>query len=720
MGETNKIPDVPLSTFGKVPSKDKRTLHPYDENTGHVLTPGEVNDVKYVPPYSDQPFTALHPPSEYDSTKRSFSSTGNAIMDENFHKRYGAPSSLSSTGYFQKPYAHGRPDIPNKFAEGVSLRNNVDKNSVREVRVAELSPPTCRSFSSTMVTRDLRRAATELDPSEDHLLVNGKRLGDYLTGRAIGRISLNETIPQKDHQTFLNFGGKKRKTPLSAFASEEPRETTPVKEEEPQEREADDGDLTVTDWTSTNTLSGVSFSNTLHGFPSVKEYEPVPGLRPTVCRMCKRYSQFLPQPNMCSMCIARARLIRERNQINEYERDKNLYWQKVHEQNDASAFDEDKKALETSRSLRVVVDERNMNHTQQRTLALTTKSRDPDIDEALTTGIVKCTDPFDSRPDEAEDAEKKKKYRDSLIKQRQEDNERKHKYDKEEKEYGERARERELELLNETKKREEEDKLNKQHAQQRGLDDQVVRGRKFIPAICGYSPEGDPFTIRDNEDKEEQKARAVANKNVLLWQQKDIAERKKRKAEKDREDAALAAEMEKEMLDREVEELLAKDQEMKEKQARELKKQVTQKRDFTKTRELEGEKDGTVPYYPDGDPFTQHESPEKVRQRKFEKDEKNHQALKKQVCELVLVIYFNEYIHIIYLYIISLYFFFFIDLLYFCYYCFCCFVELEERKKRQEEERAEAEKEREATLLGDAEDLRQDKVLLNGVVLLCD
>jgi hypothetical protein len=632
MNETSKLPDVPLSTFGKIPRKDKRSLHPYDENTRHILTPGEVNDVKYVPPYSDQPFSALHPPSDYSSTKRSFSSTGSAIMDDNFYKRYGPPSYLASTGHFQKPYAHGKPDIPDKFAEGVSLRNNIAKNSVREVRVAELSPPTCRSFSSTVATRDLRRAATELDPGEDHLLVSGKRLGDYLTGRAIGRISLNEMIPQKNHQTFLNFGGKKRKPPFSASAAEQPRVTTPVKDEGPQEREVDDGNLTETDWTSTNTLSGVSFNNTLHGFPSVREYEPVPGLRPTVCRMCKRYSQFLPQPNMCSMCIARARLVRERDQMNEYERDKNLYWQKIHEQNDSNALDAEKKAMEKARNERAVVDEKNVKDIREKALAFTTKSRDPDISEAFTTGVVKCTDTFDSRPDEPENVERMKKYREDLVKQRQDDADKRHKYDDEDRKYGEQAREREIAQVNQTKKQQENDKLNRQRSQQQGLDQQLATGRNFIPGTSGYGPEGDPFTLYDGQDLEDRKAAAVANKNVLLWQRKDVEERKKQKADKDRADAALAAEMEKEILNREVEELMAKDQEMKERQGRELDKQIAQKRDFIKTRALEGEKDGMVGYYPDGDAFTQHDSPATARRRKFERDQKNHDALRKQVC----------------------------------------------------------------------------------------
>jgi hypothetical protein len=502
--------------------------------------------------------------------------------------------------------------------------------------VGELSPPMCRSFSSTTATRDLRRAAKELDPAEDHLLVSGKRLGDYLTGRAIGRIALNDKIPQKDHQTFINFGGKKRKAKAAVAETREPEVAPEAPAPEVvQERAAEEGDLSVTDWTSTNTLTGVSFSNTLHGFPSVKEYEPVPGLRPTVCRVCKRYSQFLPQPNMCSMCLARARLIRERDQLREYERDRDLYWQKLHEQNDAGTKDEDRKELETTRALRAVVDERNVKDIEQRTLAYKTRSRDGDIGEALTTGAVKCSDPFDSRPDEIEDVEKKKRYREALRQQMKEDGERKHKLDEEERAYAEKTREREMGILNETRSREMEEKARKQRAQQEALEAQLAAGKRSIPGAYGYSAEGDRFTLRDEESKEEQRSRGIANENVLRWQRADVAERKRRALEKERADAAAAADMEREQMERDVKELIARDEEMKAKQAQELDKQIARKREFVKTRELEGDKDGTFAYAAEGDPFTQQEDAESIRRRKYERDARNHEALRRQVGRMV-------------------------------------------------------------------------------------
>jgi hypothetical protein len=99
-----------ISDFGNIPKKLTRTIHPYDDNTRHILTPGELNDIRYIPPHPEQHFTKQHPFSQNATwNSRQFSGSSTASPD-NFYNRYPAPSSLSSTVKFTPPLTTSNPD----------------------------------------------------------------------------------------------------------------------------------------------------------------------------------------------------------------------------------------------------------------------------------------------------------------------------------------------------------------------------------------------------------------------------------------------------------------------------------------------------------------------------------------------------------------------------------------------------------------------------------
>lgn len=631
-----------LSSFGKVPRVSSRTLHPFDQNSKIILTPADINDMKYLPPHGEQAFAQHHPDSANATwASRTFDASVNytTASPDNFQNRYPAPSSLASTVRYTQPQSTSDPDHPDKFNRSISLRQNLAHKGTLSSRLPEAEPPQCRSFSSTALQRDLNNS-TALQPGEDHLLVSGRRLGDTGTGRVAGRIDYGK-VDQRDHRKFMTFRaraaagddgtGKDLSADTSAAPAEEDNNANQYIPTESPAAVKRSG-LGDTDWTSTITLTDRSYAETLHGFPSIVTYEPVEGLRPNICRMCKRHSDFLPQPNMCSMCIARARLIRERDIANAHEKEKNERAQRYHEQLDKEAFEQDKIDAAKAREARGKADEKNVELIQTRTMQKMETSRDPDINEALSTGFVRCTDVFDGRPDEATDEERKTRLRDALITQRGLDKDRKNRFVAEEKAYAEAARTREQKEVEEHAEYERETKEGKKDWQRAWLEHQLATRNPGIPGTHGYDPVGDPFTLKEDEAAEVIKARNQAYLNDLKHERHAVKEKKKREEEEEIERGKIANQMEREYLEKSTEEEIARTYGMKEKQAAAYDETIARKREFIANRLELGEEKGAYRYGPDGDPFTQQDE-EAMRRTKFEKDSKNAVGLQKQIVE---------------------------------------------------------------------------------------
>ncbi|KAK2947692.1 putative protein of unknown function (DUF4496) [Blattamonas nauphoetae] len=371
----------------------------------------------------------------------------------------------------------------------------------------------------------------------------------------------------------------------------------------------------IWDGTATFNSKGSVFSQ-LKDFPGAKNIKADPSLPSTTCRVCGRFSRYLPAPNMCSMCISRATQVVEKERQRQLEQEEKLKFQKFAEDNDKYDLEDAKTEGVMQKTVRREIDADN-----SRKINETMKTRSMTKDDPVINGITDNGDVFYSRPEPIPDPERKRIYREALQKQMGETRALRKKEEDEELEYGARAREYEIEEKKRQDGKDYELKMEKQNEAKEGYENQIRNRPKPIPAQYGYQPEGDPFTINDADDAEE---KAERNKHTLNQQLMQIrekrAKREREQAEElERDRAAFAGQ--KEQQDKDIRELLEKDEEMKQRQRAVLRKQMANKK----------KDEPFVGYDKNGDPFTQGESAEEVRQRQLENQRKMAIEYRKQL-----------------------------------------------------------------------------------------
>jgi hypothetical protein len=144
------------------------------------------------------------------------------------------------------------------------------------------------------------------------------------------------------------------------------------------------------------------------------------------------------------MCIARAPLIREHNDVLRLDAERLREFQKLTAQYDREDLERDALELMKARTARGVVDTRNVATIRDRQDFKTHYLHNLQFTTPLISGLTPCGDAIYGWPDDINDLPARLAYQNALIKQREEDKKRHHQFDEEEREYKRIAREREI------------------------------------------------------------------------------------------------------------------------------------------------------------------------------------------------------------------------------------------------------------------------------------
>ncbi|KAH7815046.1 putative CCDC81 eukaryotic HU domain 1 [Monocercomonoides exilis] len=355
----------------------------------------------------------------------------------------------------------------------------------------------------------------------------------------------------------------------------------------------------------------------LRSFGGTQTLKPVEGLDYRICRICHRYSECLPAPNMCSMCIARATQIAEKEKARLREIADDEAYQQFAKEKDSTALDSDKEMARIAQMKRDEMDRYNHDKAMQKTRDLQSTGQD-----AFLTGTVPMGDPFARRPEDGPVSEERKaQLRRALEQQIVEQKAQREAEAAEEREYGARAREIEIEDLKRRTLREQEEKQRKIAEQDLILKRQMAEERMEMPAIVGYPSEGDPFTLHEDEAPEIIAARKETLRRVLQLQMDQRKKEQKEQIEKEQERELITAQLMKEELEREADEKFARDAQMQAERKAALEKQI-------KERKYDS---GIVGYEASGDPFTKGEAEAEVQQRKLATQRKLAEDYRKQL-----------------------------------------------------------------------------------------
>lgn len=320
---------------------------------------------------------------------------------------------------------------------------------------------------------------------------------------------------------------------------------------------------------------------------------------------------------MCSMCIARATQIAEKEKARLREIADDEAYQQFAKEKDSTALDSDKEMARIAQMKRDEMDRYNHDKAMQKTRDLQSTGQD-----AFLTGTVPMGDPFARRPEDGPVSEERKaQLRRALEQQIVEQKAQREAEAAEEREYGARAREIEIEDLKRRTLREQEEKQRKIAEQDLILKRQMAEERMEMPAIVGYPSEGDPFTLHEDEAPEIIAARKETLRRVLQLQMDQRKKEQKEQIEKEQERELITAQLMKEELEREADEKFARDAQMQAERKAALEKQI-------KERKYDS---GIVGYEASGDPFTKGEAEAEVQQRKLATQRKLAEDYRKQL-----------------------------------------------------------------------------------------
>ncbi|KAK2962882.1 putative protein of unknown function (DUF4496) [Blattamonas nauphoetae] len=399
--------------------------------------------------------------------------------------------------------------------------------------------------------------------------------------------------------------------------------------------------------------------------PAVSEPAPSPAattrqLDPTICRICKRFSRFLPQPNLCSMCIARQRQIADhKTQKLREEEDKKVEhanavererWGKEREDEERLHGLDERRLMDSTNYATMqrkaeIMTQPWGNTTESLKQTLSVQERkyvgagfadktQPDkegetgVNPLLATGLVECGDVFETR--EAEDAAERLIARERLNaarrKQINENKELKEKERKEEEEYGRRYAEYENEKKRELEERAIADKLARQEEQRTILRRQMAEPKGRLPA--SFPTGADAITINEPTPEELHAQKLEQQEVNRRYLGREIAAKKKAAEDERARDIEWDEKKNqavKEDQDRQIQEHLNQIKTIQRQQADALRKQM----EASKNKPW----NGPVGYDDNGDPFTHQESAEEVQKRKLETQRKQALAYRNQFAD---------------------------------------------------------------------------------------
>ncbi|KAA6381837.1 MAG: hypothetical protein EZS28_022637, partial [Streblomastix strix] len=369
----------------------------------------------------------------------------------------------------------------------------------------------------------------------------------------------------------------------------------------------------------------------LREFHGSQYLQPVPGMDPQFCRVCHGWSEILPFPNMCSMCVQRGYLISDRVKRDEQEAYENYETQAYLTRRDEEDLEEDRLALIEAKQKRAVVDEKNVQLIEERR----EYNRTHQDDDALVGGHVKLNDVFNYRADDTQlTPEQLRELGRKQAAQIDEQNERKRKFREEELEIGKLISERDIAKARELQERDIKRKYDMQEEQRLGLEAQLSEeeeARKYrMPRLVAYNRNNrnragemvDPFTNQYESTPEELQEVKDNYKHILRqqWNERGIKEREDR--ERQLENERITTQMVKDALEKEIDEINreAADAQIKQKEA--FEKQIAER---------------VVPNYvygyddPNGDRFTRGLTPIELHTQKIQSEMGYDRDLRKQI-----------------------------------------------------------------------------------------
>ncbi|KAH7827540.1 putative CCDC81 eukaryotic HU domain 1 [Monocercomonoides exilis] len=444
----------------------------------------------------------------------------------------------------------------------------------------------------------------------------GRGMGSTLSASTVGS-SARQTGTRKQPMIYPPTDLTKRELSGNAWTSEEPATCEDI-EDKPSLN-------TSTSLQQSNTFDPgkslrthllASTSHHLHSFTSKEDLQPVPGMSPYICRVCKRYSAALPAPNFCSMCLTRAQQVRDADAAAARENADNEAFQAYLQEKDRIEREAAKMEGMEQRTRRFECDKKNKEMMDNK---LTTRELNPE--DSVISGHAPIGDVFNRRPDDETDEEKKAKMNAALRKQMNENRQEREALQEEERQYALLSKEREIAVARAIAEREKATKLAKQKEQHDILLKQMKEEKYSMPATVGYNEMGDPFTLHEDESLEEVLRRKANYESQLRRQINEKASAARAKEEEEKQFAEKSAAMEREVREKEAEDELQLRMLKQRQQAEAYAKQLSERKYDP----------GVVGYDAEGDPFTKGESAAEVAARKIANQRKLAEGYEKQM-----------------------------------------------------------------------------------------
>ncbi|KAA6393370.1 MAG: hypothetical protein EZS28_011103 [Streblomastix strix] len=343
----------------------------------------------------------------------------------------------------------------------------------------------------------------------------------------------------------------------------------------------------------------------------VKSLANASQLDPYTCAICKRRSKNLPQPNLCSMCMARKKQIEEKQQSKANQLQEDAQYLQYIRGRDREEIETDHSSDNRTKKGRFEADQLNQALIEEKHTRIELAKKGIG-DTYLTKGQVDMSNLFDGRQ-EPEFGKNRGELDKNLKAQIEQDKERRLAVKQRDLVEEQVIIEQDRQQVGQLKEKEIALKRQKDYEKKESLQQQMANKAPIIPGKVSYGQNGDIFTQQEDETPEEALQRKQQQQQMLEEQIRYNREKKQEEKQYNLEEGIRYREAEHEALVLAAEQLINEKQRVGQLYGQALRQQI----------ESKPLPEQVIGYDVGGDVFTKHEpSAEQLKMQKIIKEKR--------------------------------------------------------------------------------------------------